>query len=136
MMPWWKQGGGVEKNCIKLLSLHTHTYHLVSLFPSPSPSSPPLPPSLQHLLTIPPQLPRSWTSYPSSWLTFLVHIVITSLVTLCVAVVLSPTNVFMPPGGRDKEGLPIITFPSPPKSYVYNRDDVRRLVQYLATIPT
>ncbi len=39
-------------------------------------------------------------------------------------------------GGRDKQGQSLITFPSQPKGYVYQRDSMRRVVQYLACIPT
>ena len=38
-------------------------------------------------------------------------------------------------GGRDRQGQSIITFPARSKSFTYNRDDVRRVVQYLASIP-
>jgi len=38
-------------------------------------------------------------------------------------------------GGRDKDGQSVITFPAMPKTYVYQRECIRRIVQYLACIP-
>jgi len=39
-------------------------------------------------------------------------------------------------GGRDRQGQSLITFPAKPKTFTYNRDDVRKVVQYLTSIPT
>lgn len=38
-------------------------------------------------------------------------------------------------GGRDKQGQSIITIPAQQKTYMYQRDPLRRVVQYLACIP-
>lgn len=38
-------------------------------------------------------------------------------------------------GGRDKQSQSIITFPAKEKGHVYQRDTIRRVVQYLACIP-
>ena len=38
-------------------------------------------------------------------------------------------------GGRAKEGQSLITFPAKDKHFEYNRDDLRRVIQYLASIP-
>ena len=39
-------------------------------------------------------------------------------------------------GGRDRQGKSLITFPAKPKTFTYNRDDVRKVIQYLTSIPT
>ena len=39
-------------------------------------------------------------------------------------------------GGRDRQGQSIITFPAMEKTFVYDRGDVRKVVQYLTSIPT
>lgn len=39
-------------------------------------------------------------------------------------------------GGRDKQGQSILTIPAQHKHYVYQRDVLRRVVQYLACIPS
>ncbi len=46
------------------------------------------------------------------------------------------TRVAILSGGRDRQGRSIITFPSQGKSFEYNRECIRRVVQYLACIPT
>ena len=38
-------------------------------------------------------------------------------------------------GGRAKEGQSLITFPAKDKNFEYNRDDLRKVIQYLASIP-
>lgn len=38
-------------------------------------------------------------------------------------------------GGRAKEGQSLITFPAKEKQFEYNRDDLRKVIQYLASIP-
>ena len=39
-------------------------------------------------------------------------------------------------GGRDRQGKSLITFPAKPKTFTYDRDDVRKVIQYLTSIPT
>ena len=46
------------------------------------------------------------------------------------------TRVAILSGGRDRQGRSIITFPAQSRSFDYNRDCIRRVVQYLACIPT
>lgn len=38
-------------------------------------------------------------------------------------------------GGRAKEGQSLITFPAKDKHFEYSRDDLRKVIQYLASIP-
>jgi triple functional domain protein len=38
-------------------------------------------------------------------------------------------------GGRDKEGQSILTVPARPKDFNFNRDEFRRVVQYLTSLP-
>ena len=38
-------------------------------------------------------------------------------------------------GGRANEGQSLITFPAKVKNFEYNRDELRRVIQYLASIP-
>ena len=39
-------------------------------------------------------------------------------------------------GGRDRQGQSIITFPAMSKTFEYDRGDIRKVVQYLTSIPT
>lgn len=42
---------------------------------------------------------------------------------------------FLPPGGRDKRGGPVLTFPSRTNHDRIRQEDLRRLIAYLAGIP-
>lgn len=44
-------------------------------------------------------------------------------------------NICFLSGGRAKEGQSLITFPAKDKNFEYNRDELRRVIQYLASIP-
>ena len=44
-------------------------------------------------------------------------------------------NVCFLSGGRAREGQSLFTFPAKDKNFEYNRDDLRRVIQYLASIP-
>ena len=39
-------------------------------------------------------------------------------------------------GGRDRQGQSLVTFPAQTKTYMYDREDILRTVQYLTSIPT
>ena len=46
------------------------------------------------------------------------------------------TKVAILSGGRDRQGRSVITFPAHPKGFELNRDAIRKVIQYLACIPT
>jgi len=108
------------------LTLHTHT----------------LTPHHSFTLTThinPPHSHTHHTTHPSTHTLHPLHTLTVSVnYPVAAAEILDILNqqVALLTGGRDRQGQSLITFPAKPKTFTYNRDDVRKVVQYLTSIPT